>query len=193
MSFYKSNLQRKHAKSAEPVVLAAAVQGGVVLGPAGEVGEVKQGNPVAVHRTPGQCILFVCLDTTFLKKSPGCEDTEDVHQEASLHHVGGPHAATGAVADGVGSGGHGQHEGVADAGGRGEHQVERVGAEREGHLTNQSRVQWSRDGCPPTTAHLGEDGDQDVGAGGVAGDLRDEGGHRGDDEADQQRVQALET
>ena len=145
MSFYKSNLQRKHAKSAEPVVLAAAVQGGVVLGPAGEVGEVKQGNPVAVHRTPGKCILFVCLDTTFLKKSPGCEDTEDVHQEASLHHVGGPHAATGAVADGVGSGGHGQHEGVADAGGRGEHQVERVGAEREGHLTNQRRVQWSRD------------------------------------------------
>ena len=47
--------------------------------------------------------------------------------------------------------------------------------------------------CPPITAHLGEDGDQDVGAGGVAGDLRDEGGHRGDDEADQQRVQALET
>ena len=51
----------------------------------------------------------------------------------------------------------------------------------------------SRDRCPPITAHLGEDGDQDVGAGGVAGDLRDEGGDRGDDEADQQRVQALET
>ena len=143
------NLQRKHGESAEPVVLAAAVQGGVVPGPAGEVGEVKQGNPVAVNRTPGQCINFVCLDTTLSKKSPGCEDTEDVHEEASLHHVGGPHAATGAVADGVGPGGHGQHEGVADAGGRGEHQVERVGAEREGHLTNQSRVQW----CHVTAGH----------------------------------------
>ena len=45
---------------------------------------------------------------------------------------------------------------------------------------------------PPITAHLGEDGHQDVCAGSVAGHLRHEGGHHGDDEADQERVQLLE-
>ena len=128
---------------------------------------------------------------TYERSSPGCEDADNVHEEAGPHHVRDLQSAF-IVHNGIGGRGHGEHEGVADAGGAGHHQVERVGAEREGHLTNQRRVQWSRDGCPPTTAHLGEDGDQDVGAGGVAGHLRDEGGHRGDDEADQQRVQALE-
>ena len=36
--------------------------------------------------------------------------------------------------DGVGGGGDGEHEGVAAADGAGQHQVDRVQAERQGHL-----------------------------------------------------------
>ena len=101
---------------------------------------------------------------------PCSEYTDNVEDDACLHHVCSLDVA-GAVHDGVGPRGHGQHEGVADTDGAGHHEQERVGAEGEGHL--------------------GEDRDQDVGTGGVGGHLRQEGGDEGDDEADQKGVQAL--
>ena len=73
--------------------------------------------------------------------------------------------------DGVRGRGHREHEGVAHTDSAGHHEGEGVGAEGDGHL--------------------GEDGHQDVGTGGVGGHLRQEGGDEGDDEADQEGVQTL--
>ena len=116
---------------------------------------------------------------------PCSENADNVHEEPRLHHVRGLHAA-GAVHDGVGSRGHGKHEGIThthlvekskfdngnkngpirdrDTHGAGHHQVHGIGAEREGHL--------------------GEDGHQDVGTRRVARHLRHKGADKGDDEAE---------
>ena len=58
---------------------------------------------------------------------------DDVHEEARPHHLRGLEAA-GAVDDGVGRRGHGEHEGVAHTHGTGHHEEQGVGAEGQGHL-----------------------------------------------------------
>ena len=98
---------------------------------------------------------------------PCSEYTDNVEDDACLHHVCSLDVA-GAVHDGVGPCGHGQHEGVADTDGAGEHEVEGVGA--EGHR------------------HLGQDRHQDVGAGRVARHLRHKCRDKGYDEVYQQWI-----
>ena len=56
--------------------------------------------------------LPIFLSQAWLPAYDGGEDAEDVHEAADHHHLGGAHAR-GRVDDGVGRGGHRQHEGKA--------------------------------------------------------------------------------
>lgn len=131
--------------------------------------------------------------------SPCCEDADNVHKETRPDHVTGLHAG-GRVDNGIGSSGHGEHEGIGDTEGAGEDEVERVGAETDGHL--------------------GQNWHQNIGTGRVTGNLNQsiniyiyrgtfiklyiyklndishlshKGGHQSNDEADQKWGQRFET
>ena len=80
----------------------------------------------------------------------GGDDGDEVHPEAGLHHVARGHGG-GPKDNGVGGGGDRQHEGVGRGHGRGHDQV-------QGVLTNGQR-------------QVGQDGQEDVGCGGVGGHL----------------------
>ena len=121
------------------------------------------------------CTFFyfcICKNVSMSYNSglPCSQNTKNVQKESSLHHIRRLEGA-GTVDNCVRSRGHGKHECVTDANGAGHHQVEGVDAEGQGHL--------------------GQDGNEDVGAGCVAGHLRQKGGDKSDNEADQQRIQFL--
>ena len=101
---------------------------------------------------------------------PSCDDTDDVHQESSCHHLWCLHTA-GTKDNSIGGCGNWKHEGIAAGYSCCHGQVDGVGAEGLGHL--------------------GEDWDQDVGCGSVACHFCHHGGAHGYDETNQQWRQRL--
>ena len=86
--------------------------------PAGELAQPVQRAAVRVHGAPGMAPVIVI--GTYERSSPGCEDADNVHEEAGPHHVRDLQSAF-IVHNSIGGRGHGEHEGVADAGGAGHH------------------------------------------------------------------------
>ena len=82
-----------HSLSCRSYRAVGALGGGQSDGPVGDVAQAEQSRAVGVDSDVGR------------------DDADQVHDEAGLHHVGRRHRR-GAEHDGVGGGGHGQHERV---------------------------------------------------------------------------------